>query len=91
MKDMRGLNQLPAEVKVLAVNGQTLVDDTRKLARERSIDLTARLQLRDDCAAVENIIKKLQKGKYKQKDIDGLKLAVIRLQTTSNAILKNGL
>ena len=52
------------------------------------VDLTCKLQLRDDCAAIEKLIKKIEKGKYKQKDLEGLKLAIIRLQTTSDGILK---
>ena len=52
------------------------------------MDLTCKLQLRDDCAAIEKLIKKIEKGKYKQKDLEGLKLAIIRLQTTSDGILK---
>lgn len=90
MKNMENLNRLPAEIKVMVVNGQALVDETRKLVKEQSVDLTGRLQLRDDCAAVEKAIKKLEKGKYKQKDVDGLKFAAIRLQTTSDALLKKG-
>lgn len=88
MKDMEKLNRLPAEIKVLVVNGQALVDETRRLVKERDVDLTGRLQLRDDCAAIERAVKKLEKGKYKEKDIDGLRLAIIRLQTTSKALLK---
>lgn len=88
MKDMENLNHLPVEIKILIVNGQTLVDETRKLVKERGVDLTGKLQLRDDCAAVEKAIKKLQKGKFKQKDIDNLRLATIRLQTTSDGLLK---
>ena len=87
---MEDPNQLPTEVKVLIVNGRTLVDETRKLVKEQGweVDLTCKLQLRDDCAAIEKLIKKIEKGKYKQKDLEGLKLATIRLQTTSDGILK---
>lgn len=87
MKNMEKLNGLPADIKVLVVNGQTLVDETRRLVKERNVELVGKLQLRDDCAAIERAIKKLEKGKYKQKDVDALKLAIIRLQTTSKAIL----
>lgn len=52
-----------------------MVDETRKEVKGRGIDLTSRLQLRDDCAAVENIIEKIRKGKFKQKDINGLEPA----------------
>lgn len=86
---MENRNQLPVEIKVMIVNGQTLVDDTRKRVKGSEADLTGRLQLRDDCFAVEKAIKKLEKGKYKQKDVEGLRLAIIRLQTTSNGILKD--
>lgn len=88
MKKLENLDQLPAEVKIMLVNGQRMVDETRKEVKGRGIDLTSRLQLRDDCAAVENIIEKIRKGKFKQKDIDGLEPAMIRLRTSSEAILK---
>lgn len=88
MQDMGNLNQLPPEIKVLIVNGQSLVDETRRRVKDGGADLVGKMQLRDDCAAIEKEIKKLGKGKYKQKDIEGLKLAIIRLQTTSKGILK---
>lgn len=88
MKNIENLNDLSTEVKILIVTGQTLVDETRKQVKEKFVDLTSKLQLRDDCAAVEKLIKKLQKGKFKQKDIDNLRLAIVRLQTTSGEILK---
>lgn len=88
MKKLENLDQLPAEVKIMLVNGQRMVDETRKAAKGKGLDLTSRLQLRDDCAAVENIIEKIRKGKFKQKDINGLEPAIIRLRTSSEAILK---
>lgn len=88
MNDMEALNWLPTEVKVLVVNGQNLVEETRALTKEKRPDLTSKLQLRDDCAAVEKAIKKLKKGKLKEKDVENLRLAVIRLETTSYEILK---
>lgn len=88
MKNFENLDQLPAEVKIMIVNGQRLADETRKAAKGRGLDLTSRLQLRDDCAAVEKIIEKIRKGKFKQKDIDGLEPALIRLRTSAEAILR---
>lgn len=84
------MDQLPTEAKVLIVNGRTLVEETRKLVKEQGweVDLTCKLQLRDDCAAIEKLIKKIQKGNYRQKDLEGLKLAIVRLQTTSDGILR---
>ncbi len=88
MKKLENLDQLPAEVKIMLVNGQQLVDETRNAGKGRGLDLTSRMQLRDDCAAVERIIEKIKKGKFKQRDIDGLEPAIIRLRTSSEAILK---
>lgn len=87
-KNMKNLDQLPAEVKIMLVNGQRLVDETRNAVKGRGLDLTSRLQLRDDCAAVEKMIEKIKKGKWKPKDIEGLKLALIRLRTSSEAIFR---
>lgn len=83
-------DQLPVEVKVLIINGQTLVDETRKAVKEKGweVDLTGKMQLRDDCARVEKFIKKIQKGKYAEKDVKALENAIICLQTTSKGILK---
>ena len=81
---------LPTEVKILIVNGQTLVDETRKGTKEKSwdVDLTSKMQLKDDCARVEKLIKKLNTGNYKEADVKALEKAIICLQTTSNGILK---
>lgn len=89
MKEQERMEQLPVELKVLIVNGRTLVEETRRRVKEIGwVDLTCKLQLRDDCAAVEKLIQKISKGKYKPKDAEALKLAIIRLQTTSDGILK---
>lgn len=81
---------LPTEVKVLIVNGQDLVDKTRKGVKENSwkVDMTGKAQLRDDCARVEKLIKKLNTGKYKDTDVKALEKAIICLQTTSTGLLK---
>lgn len=90
MADFENLNQLPAEVKILLVQAQTQLDQTRKEMKERglSVDLTGRLQLRDDCRALEQSIKKIAKGKYKEKDVEALKLAMIRLNTVAEGVLR---
>ena len=40
-----------------------------------------------DCKAIEKIIKKFSAGKANEKDIEALKLAVVRLQTTAGALV----
>lgn len=84
------LNQLPTEVKILIVNAQALVDKTKTGVKEKrtEVDLTGKFQLRDDCKAIEKLIKKIQAGNIDEKTIRDLNLAVIRLQTTAGALLK---
>lgn len=91
MPSFETMNDLPAEVKILIVTGQTLVDETRKKMKSRSteLDLTGKLQLKSDCADLEKRIKKFSKGKYKEKDIEELNLSIIRLRTVSEGLMKN--
>lgn len=105
MADFEAFNDLPAEVKVLIVQGQMLVDETRKKVKERGweVDLTGKMQLKTDCADVEKAIAKLsQNGKggglgrifrpqkeqtISAKDIETLRIAIIRLQTSADGLL----
>lgn len=89
MSKLENMNYLPTEVKILIVNAQSLVDRTKAAMKEKrtDIDLTGKFQLRDDCKAIEKIIKKFTAGKASDKDIKALELAVIRLQTTAGALL----
>ena len=89
MGKIDNMNNLPTEVKVLIVNAQALVDKTRKAAKEKrtEIDMTGKFQLKDDCKAIEKIIKKFAAGKAAEKDIKALEIAVIRLQTTAGALV----
>lgn len=88
MADFETLNHLPPEVKILIVQGQTLVEETRKKVKERGweVDLTGKMQLKTDCTEVEKAIKKISK-KNGPKEQKALELAVIRLQTTSQGLL----
>ena len=85
MADFSHLNHLESEVKLLIVNAQELVEKTKIGIKEKGylIGLVGKGQLKDDCKAVERLIKKITKGKAKEKDFEELKLAVIRLKTTS--------
>lgn len=86
---MNNLNNLSPEVKILIVNAQTLVDKTRAAVKEKrtEVDLTGKFQLKDDCKAIEKIIKKFSSGKFSEKDVKALELAVIRLKTTAGALV----
>ncbi|MDD3278520.1 MAG: hypothetical protein PHG16_06510 [Lachnospiraceae bacterium] len=90
MADYIDVDQMSTELKILIVQGQTLVDQTRKEVKEpgRRLDLTCRLQLRDDCGVVEKYIKKIYSGKARRKVEEELKMAVLRLQTTADGILR---
>lgn len=88
MSDFENLNHLSPEVKMLIVNAQTLVDRTKEAMKEKrtEIDLTGKFQLKDDCKAIEKIIKKFSAGKAGEKDVQSLELAIIRLKTTAGAL-----
>lgn len=91
MADFGQLNDLSPEIKILIVKGQTLVDKTRTGMKEKStsLDLTGKMQLKSDCMEVEKLIKKISKGKKKvtPKLQEALRLAILRLETTSDGLL----
>lgn len=89
MADFKELNDLSPERKMLIVNAQTLVDETRIGIKEKGylIGLVGKGQLKDDCKVIDRLIKKIRKGKAKDKDFQELELAVVRLKTTSEGIL----
>jgi len=89
MSNFENMNQLPADVKILIVNAQSLVDRTKDAMKEKrtEVDLTGKFQLRDDCKAIEKLIKKFSSGKASEKDVKALEVAVIRLQTTAGALV----
>lgn len=86
---MDNLNSLPTEVKIIIVNAQALVDKTKVAMKEKrtEIDLTGKFQLKDDCKAIEKLIKKFASGKSNEKDVKALELAVLRLKTTAGALV----
>lgn len=90
MTDFGNLNGLSPELKILMVNAQTQLDQTRSKMKEKGLrlDLAGKMQLRDDCAELERCIKKIAKGKFKDKDAEKLKLAVIRLHAVTEGIFK---
>lgn len=89
MNDFSKLNDLPAEVKLLIVNGQTLVNDARDKikSREYYFDLTSKLQLKSDCKEVEKYIKLIAKGKLNDKNKSALELSITRLRTTLEGLI----
>ena len=89
MSNFENLNHLSPEVKILIVNAQTLVDKTKAAMREKrtEVDLTGKFQLKDDCKAIEKIIKKFVSGKAEDKEVKALELAIVRLQTTAGALV----
>lgn len=89
MNNFSNLNHLPPEVKLLIVNGQTLVDDAKSKMKsgEYRFDLTSRWQLKNDCKEVERYIKLISKGKLNEKNQKELELAIIRLRTTLEGVI----
>ena len=89
MSNYENMNQLPADVKILIVNAQSLLDRTKEAMKEKrtEVDLTGKFQLLDDCKAIEKLIKKFGSGKASAKDVKALEVAVIRLKTTAGALV----
>lgn len=88
--DFSNLNHLPSEIKVLIVNGQTLVEDAKEKMRNRDyyFDLTSKMQIKSDCKEVEKYIKLIANGKLNDKNQKALELAIVRLQTTIDGLVK---
>ncbi len=89
MNKLKNLNHLPVEEKILIANAQALVDRTQAAMKEKrtEIDLTGKFQLKDDCKAIEKIIKKYVSGKATAEDAKKLELAMTRLKTTAGALV----
>ena len=89
MNSFNNMNSLPTDVKLLIVNAQSLVDRTKTAMKEKrtEVDLTGKFQLKDDCNAIEKLVKKFASGKATDKDVKALELAIIRLQTTAGALV----
>ena len=79
--DFSNLNHLPAEIKMLIVNGQSLVENAKEM-------LTSKMQIKSDCKEVEKYIKLIANGKLNDKNQKALELAIVRLQTTIDGLVK---
>lgn len=78
------------EIVRQVTESRALLEYTEKTAREpgRFIDLTCKLQLRDDCSALRRLLKKTRPDKMTEKDLRNLRLATERLKTTSENIFR---
>ena len=89
MKDFSNLNTLPAEVKLLIVNGQTLVEKATQTLNDRNnnFDLTTKRELKSDCKQVEKYIQLIENGKITEKNIKALEKSVVKLQTILTGLI----
>ena len=89
MKDFSNLNDLPAEVKLLIVNGQTLIEETKKTLESRTydFDLTSKRELKTDCRQVEKYIQLIERGKVTEKNVKGLENSITKLQTILTGLI----
>lgn len=71
------------------MESEALLKKTQAAVKEpgRFIDLTCKLQLRDDCNALKRMLKKLRPEKMTEIELEELRLATERLNTTSENIL----
>lgn len=89
MKDFSNLNNLPAEVKLLIVNGQILVEKATKTLNDRNnnFDLTSKRELKADCRQVEKYIQLIENGKITEKNVKALEKSVVKLQTILTGLI----
>lgn len=87
--DLHDMNHLPAEMKIEIVRAQTLVDETRKRMKAPGVylDLTCKTELKNDCAEIERLIRKIRKSRTPEKSRKKLEQAAVRLKTVSEHIL----
>lgn len=90
MSDFSKSNDLPSEVKLLIVNGQTLADEAKEKMKNRDyyFDMTSKMQLKSDCKEVEKYIKLISNGKLNDKNVKNLELSITRLRTTLEGLIK---
>ena len=85
------LNSNPNAEQIVkqVMESESLLKRTQEAMKEpgRYIDLTCKLQLRDDCNALKRRLKKLRPEKMTAKELEELRLATERLKTTSENIL----
>ena len=69
---------------------RALLEQTEKAMKTPGLflDLTSRLQLRDDCSALRRKLKKLQPNKMTPDELEILRNLTIRLRTSAENILK---
>ena len=89
MNNFSNLNHLPADLKILIVNGQTLVNEAKAAMKDPKyrFDLTSKMQLKTDCREVEKYIKLIANGKLTEKNKAGLESASTRLKTNLTGII----
>ena len=89
MKDFSNLNNLPAELKLLIVKGQTLIEDATQTLSDRhnNFDLTSKRELKADCRQVEKYIQLSENGKITDQNIQALEKSVVILQTIITGLI----
>lgn len=87
--DPDALSQLPDATKRLIVRAGAMAEDVEQEIRTHGylIDLTCKLQLRDDCAAVRKELENLQRQGATEDRIQKLWNATLRLRVCAENIL----
>lgn len=89
MNNFSDLNHLPANVKVLIVNGQTLINEANETMKEHTykFDLTSKREIKTDIKTVERNIFLIAKGKATEKNIKALENSIIKLRTVLTGVV----
>lgn len=86
---MFDLNSLSTESKLLIVNAQALVDESKNALKNKQLylDLTSNMLLKSNCRDIERKIKEIQKGKNVDKNLKTLEKDIIILRTNLDGIV----
>jgi len=89
MYDFSHLNNLPAEDKLLLVNAEALLEETKSMisSHKYPLDMTSLWQLKADCREVQMLLKMIQKGKKVEKNLITLSTSIVRLRTNLTGII----
>lgn len=93
MKDFSNLNHLSPEIKVLIVNAQVIVNETKEAmqGRKYDFDLTSKRELISNIRNVErcmkSVLKGASKGKISDKKVKQLDHAIVYLRTILNGLV----
>lgn len=84
------VDQMPETPDAMVAYIKQLLKEKKSLLKDQDgLPLVYRMQLRDDFVKIEQGIRRIEKGRYKDSDVDKLKRAVVAMCTDADHIMKD--